>query len=43
LVHAALNGRPLLDEAVPNAPRLLVFGGALDEHISGEATGEAVD
>jgi hypothetical protein len=36
-------GRPLVDEAVPDAARLLVLAGALDEHTSGEPTGECFD
>ena len=36
------DGRPPVDEAVPDPPRLLVLGGALDEHTSGQATGEGI-
>jgi len=36
------DGRPLVDEAVPHAPRLLVPDGVLDHHTSGQATGERI-
>ena len=37
------NRGPLIDEPVPDAARLLVLAGALDEHAAGHAPGERVD